>query len=180
MIMRFDKFTIKAQETIRKAQETAAQNNHQAIEPEHLLSAMLEEPEGIARAIISKMGASPEKVRGEIAAALANLPVVSGGSEQYLSRNGEKVLEVAVAEAASMKDDYVSTEHVLLALLTDGGRAGRVLHESGLTRDALLKALKGIRGSQRVTDPNPEEKYQALENTAGISPSWPGRGAWTR
>ncbi len=162
--MRFDKLTIKSQELVQSAQNLASGRQNQQIEPEHLLVAMLAEKEGVARAIFSKLGASAETVLREAAAALERLPRVSGSVEVYLSARTKAVLDGAFGEAAHMKDEYVSIEHILLALVEEkGGEAHRILRQNGISRDALLKVLMEIRGSQRITDPNPEEKYQALE-----------------
>lgn len=164
--MRFDKFTIKSQELIQIAQSLAAQRNNQQVEPEHLLAAMLGQAEGIAGAMLRKLGVSPAEVAQTTDAAVAKLPSVSGSGmgEVYVSPGTKTVLEQAFAEAANMKDEYVSIEHILLALCDKkGGQASRILAGNGITREAVLKALIEIRGTQRITDPNPEEKYQALE-----------------
>jgi ATP-dependent Clp protease ATP-binding subunit ClpB len=164
--MRFDKFTIKSQELIQNSQALASRYNHQQIEPEHLLAAMLQEPEGIAGAILRKLGVSPNEITGEVIAAVDKLPKVSGGGigEAYLSPRAKAVLEAAFAEATKMKDKYVSIEHIFLAIAEDKqGTAAGILSRAGVTRDSILKVLLEIRGSQRITDPNPEEKYQALE-----------------
>jgi ATP-dependent Clp protease ATP-binding subunit ClpB len=164
--MRFDKFTIKSQEMFQGAQALAGELGHQQIEPEHLLKVMLDQPEGITRSIIQKLGASPEEVLIEIKKALDKKPKLSGAGvgETYISPTTKKVLDGAFAEAAQMKDEYVSIEHILVAI-TDQKRteAARVLAGAGVTRDAVLKVLLEIRGTQRITDPNPEEKYQALQ-----------------
>ncbi|MBR9981362.1 MAG: AAA family ATPase, partial [Desulfatitalea sp.] len=162
--MRFDKFTIKSQELIQNAQGLAGRLNNQQIEPEHVLAAMLAEKEGVARAILRKIGLSPEAIAQETAASLNRLPKVSGGADVYFSSRTRTLLEKAFAEADTMKDEYVSIEHVLLAVVDEkGGEASRLLERYGVSRDLLLKVLMEIRGSQRITDPNPEEKYQALE-----------------
>ncbi len=163
--MRLDKFTIKSQELIQNAQSLAAQHHHQQIEPEHLLGAMLAEKEGVARAILRKLGVSPDGVAQEATLALDRLPKVSGAAaEAYLSPRSRAVLEAAFAEAAKMKDEYVSIEHLLLAVVDEkSGDTSRILNRYGITRESILKVLMEIRGSQRITDPNPEEKYQALE-----------------
>jgi len=164
--MRFDKFTIKSQELIQSAQSLAAQHNNQQIEPEHLLAAMLAKTEGIAGAMLRKLGVSPAEVAKEADATVAKLPGVSGAGmgEVYISPRTKTVLEQAFAEATNMKDEYVSIEHILLALCDKkAGEAARILAGKGISREAILKALIEIRGSQRITDPNPEEKYQALE-----------------
>ena len=165
-MMRFDKFTIKSQELIQNSQALASQYSHQQIEPEHLLAAMLGEPEGIAGAMLRKLGVSPDEISHAINSAVEKLPKVSGGGigEAYLSPRTKAVLEAAFAEATQMKDDYVSIEHILLAVAEEKkGAAAEILLRAGVTRDSILKGLLEIRGTQRITDPNPEEKYQALE-----------------
>jgi len=164
--MRFDKFTLKSQEMIQNAHNLAVQYNHQQIEPEHLLAAMLSESEGITRAMLQKLGASPGEVAQELIAALNKIPKVSGAGagEVRISHRTSQVLDAAFAEASKMKDQYVSIEHILMAISDDkDGNAGQVLNRHGVKRESILKGLKDIRGSQRVTDPNPEEKYQALD-----------------
>jgi ATP-dependent Clp protease ATP-binding subunit ClpB len=162
--MRFDKFTIKSQELIQNAQSLASRHGNQQIEPEHLLQAMLAEKEGVAASLLRKLGVSPDTVFREAAASIDRLPKVAGAGEVYASSRTRTLLEAAFSEASKMKDEYVSIEHLFLALADDKqGEAGKILKRSGITRDAILKALMEIRGSQRITDPNPEEKYQALD-----------------
>ena len=162
--MRYDKFTIKSQELIQNAQGLATRQKNPHLEPEHLLSAMLMENEGIAGAILQKMGVAPGQVAIEINRAVERLPKVSQSDQVYVSSQTQKVLDAAFAEAAKMKDQYVSIEHILLALCDEkNGETPRILHRHGINRDAILKVLIDIRGSQRITDPNPEEKYQALD-----------------
>ena len=162
--MRYDKFTIKSQELIQNAQDLASRQKNPQLEPEHLLSAMLTETEGIAGAILQKMGVAPGQVVSEITRAVERLPKVSQPDQVYVSSQTKKVLDAAFAEAAKMKDQYVSIEHILLALCDEkNGETPRILHRHGINRDAILKVLIDIRGSQRITDPNPEEKYQALD-----------------
>jgi len=164
--MRFDKFTIKSQELIQDAQSLASRQGHQQIEPEHLLAAMLKETDGIAGAMLRKLGVSPGEVNREVTGALKKLPSVSGGGmgDVYLSARSKAVLEAAFAEATKMKDEYVSIEHIFLAIADEkNGEAAAILSRSGVARDSILKVLLEIRGNQRITDPNPEEKYQALE-----------------
>jgi len=162
--MRFDKFTIKSQELIQNAQSMASRLNNQQIEPEHLLAAMLSEKEGVANAMLRKLGVSPQAIAQECAAALDRLPKITGSGDVYMSSGTKAVLEKAFAEAAKMKDEYVSIEHILLAVVDEkSGEARKILQRYGVTRDAILKVLMEIRGSQRITDPNPEEKYQALD-----------------
>jgi ATP-dependent Clp protease ATP-binding subunit ClpB len=164
--MRFDKFTIRSQELIQGAQALAGQLGHQQIDPEHLLEVMLEQPEGIARSILQKLGASPEGVLHEVTDVLQEKPRVSGAGmgEAYISPTTKKVLDGAFAEAVKMKDEYVSIEHIFVAI-TDEKKtdAARILASAGVTRETILKVLVDIRGTQRITDPNPEEKYQALQ-----------------
>ncbi len=162
--MKFDKFTLKSQELIQNAQSTASRQNNQYIEPEHLLSAMLEEPQGIAASILRKLGISPQSVSNQLTMAMDRLPKVTGVSEVYLSGRSNTILNAAFAEADKMKDQYVSIEHILLAISDEkAGDAIKILRRNGITREAILKVLMDIRGNQRITDPNPEEKYQALE-----------------
>ncbi|MEJ2727598.1 MAG: ATP-dependent chaperone ClpB [Deltaproteobacteria bacterium] len=164
--MRFDKFTIKSQELIQNAQRLAAQHNNQQIEPEHLLAAMLAETSGIAGAMLRKLGASPGEIARQVNAAIARLPSVSGAGtgEAYISPRSKAILEQAFAQATKMKDEYVSIEHIFLAIADEkAGEAAKILSRAGVTRDSILSVLKEIRGEQRITDPNPEDKYQALE-----------------
>jgi len=164
--MRFDKFTIKSQELIQNAQSLASQLNNQQIEPEHLLAAMLDENDGIAVAMLRKLGASPGEIAQSVKAAVERLPKISGSAtaEVYISTRTKAILEQAFSEATQMKDEYVSIEHIFLAISEEtAGEAAKILSRAGVTRDAILHGLQEIRGKQRITDPNPEDKYQALE-----------------
>ena len=162
--MRFDKFTIKSQELLSNAQSLASRRQHQQIEPEHFLSEMMADKEGVAVSMFQKLGVSPEHVAHEVDQSLARIAHVSGAGDVYLSARAKAVLEAAVAHAANMKDDYVSIEHVLLAIAQEkGGEAAGILKRHGVSTERLLKVLQDVRGSQRITDPNPEEKYQALD-----------------
>ncbi|MCF8068040.1 MAG: ATP-dependent chaperone ClpB [Desulfobacterales bacterium] len=164
--MRFEKFTIKSQELIQNAQSLASKHNQQQIEPVHLFSAMLEEPQGIARSMLHKLGISPEDVSNELSKAIGKQPSVSGGNLEgpYASQQTHRILEKAFTEATNMKDEYVSIEHILLAICEEKkGDIATILNRFHITRESILKALMDIRGNQRITDPNPEEKYQALE-----------------
>ncbi|MGD8257174.1 MAG: ATP-dependent chaperone ClpB [Desulfobacterales bacterium] len=164
--MRFDKFTVKSQELIQNSQALASRHNNQQIEPEHLLVAMLQEQDGIAGGMLRKLGVSPAEVAQAAAVAVDKLPKVSGTgtAEAYISPRSKNVLEAAFAEATKMKDEYVSIEHIFLAIVDEKtGEAAGIISSAGVTRDSILKALLEIRGSQRITDPNPEEKYQALD-----------------
>ncbi len=162
--MRFDKFTIKSQELIQTAQSLASSRNHQQIEPEHLLSAMLVDDQGIAGSILHKLGASPNGIAKEVEGLIDTFPKVSGASEVFISPRCQAVLDAAFNEASKMKDEYVSIDHILLAIIDEkGGEASPLLERHRITREAILKVLVEIRGSHRITDPNPEEKYQALD-----------------
>ncbi|HEV8308698.1 MAG TPA: ATP-dependent chaperone ClpB [Methylomirabilota bacterium] len=162
---RFDKFTLKAQEAVQTAQGLADRESHQQIEPEHLLVALLQQQDGIVPPLLAKLGARADAIRRDAEAELRRLPKVTGGQgERYVSPRLKAVLDTAWAEAERLKDDYCSTEHLLVALAGDkDGAAGRVLRQAGVTQDGVYRALLEVRGSQRVTDPSPEEKYQALE-----------------
>jgi ATP-dependent Clp protease ATP-binding subunit ClpB len=164
--MRFDKFTIKSQELLKNSQTLATTAGNQQIEPEHLLSAMLSESESITRSMLRKLGASPNAIAQELALVIEKFPKVAGSGlgEAHISRRTQSVLDAAFAESSKMKDEYVSTEHIFLAISDEKkGKASAILAHYGIHREIILKALIDIRGSQRVTDPNPEEKYQALD-----------------
>ena len=164
--MRFDKFTLKAQEVIQNSQEIASRKGQQQIEPEHLLYALIEQREGIIPPLLGKIGVKEDAILHEVNKALDELPAVSGAGygEVYISPRSKGVLDQALKEAAQMRDEYVSVEHILLAIIEDReGKAAKILASHGLARDTILKALIDIRGGQRVTDANPEDKYQAIE-----------------
>jgi ATP-dependent Clp protease ATP-binding subunit ClpB len=164
--MQFDKFTIKSQEAIQEAQGLAQSKGHQQMEPEHLLTVLLSQPEGVATAVLKKMGIETKAILSEMDTALGRLPQVSGsgGGQVYISGALNQVLERSSAIAGEMKDEYVSQEHIILAILDfPQSTAAKALISRGVTKDAFLKALVSIRGSQRITDPNPEDKFQALE-----------------
>ncbi|MEO8745423.1 MAG: ATP-dependent chaperone ClpB [Candidatus Dormiibacterota bacterium] len=156
--MRTDKFTEKAQEALQNAAELARESGQQAVEPEHLLLALVREDEGVARTLLERAGASVQALEPALASAVARFPKVSGGGQPYLSPALNKILEQAEKEADRLKDEYLSTEHMLLALADH-----KTLKDADVTHDAMLQALRQIRGNQRVTDPNPESKYEALE-----------------
>ncbi|GAB6097979.1 ATP-dependent chaperone ClpB [Desulfatiferula olefinivorans] len=163
--MRFDKFTIKSQELIERAHAAAVSRENQQIESEHVLWAMLDDKEGIASSMLRKLGVAPDQVREEVARLMDRLPKVSGGDgNAYLSAALKKVLDKAFSEAEKMKDQYVSIEHILLSILDERKKEiAALMDRFGITRDTVLKVLLDIRGNQRVTDQNPEEKYQALD-----------------
>ncbi|MCD6352869.1 MAG: ATP-dependent chaperone ClpB [Proteobacteria bacterium] len=163
--MKLDKFTIKAQEAIVDAHTIAKNNDHQQVEPEHLLLALLEQPEGLTGPLLKKLGADPNIINGQLREAVKKIPKVYGATsgQPYISPRTEKILNEALNEAARLKDEYVSAELILIAIAVEKeGEASRILKGAGVSRDRILKTLLEIRGSQRVTDQNPEEKYQAL------------------
>jgi len=163
-MIRWDKFTIKAQEAIQEAQEIAEKKNHQEITPEHLLLALLIEERGIVSSILKNLGVDRGQIINQVEEHVDRLPKVFGGGQLYISPGLKRVLDLAQEEASNLKDEYISTEHLLLSLCEDEtSSAGRILQQQGINKDNLLKALASIRGTQRVTDQNPEDKYQALE-----------------
>ncbi|MEK6661602.1 MAG: ATP-dependent chaperone ClpB, partial [candidate division NC10 bacterium] len=167
--MRFDKFTFKAQESIQQAQKLAEEHQHQTIDVEHLLLALVEQAEGVVQPVLRKMGTNPAQVAQRLKEELRRLPQVSGVPQgpAYITPSLEKIVNAALSEAERLKDEYVSTEHLLLAIAEErGGAVGRLLRELGVTKDGIYAALQEIRGGQRVTDQAPEEKYQALERYA--------------
>ncbi|MBU0986137.1 MAG: ATP-dependent chaperone ClpB [Proteobacteria bacterium] len=162
--MRFDKLTVKSQELIQNAHSLASELHNQQIEPEHLLKSMLTEAEGVAGAILRKLGISPNSVAQELLIALDRAPKITGTGDIYLSHRSKALLDAAFKEATQMKDQYVSIEHIFLAIADEkGAEAGKILNRKGVSRESILKVLMDIRGTQRITDPHPEEKYQALD-----------------
>ena len=163
--MRFDRFTLKAQEAVQASQEIADRHNHQSIDPEHLLVALLDQEDGIAPSILQKLGVDPGSIRQQAEAEIGRLLKQYGTATQsYISPSLKKVFDNAWDEAQRLRDEYLSAEHLLLAVseIKDSA-AGTILREAGATKDNLFKALADVRGSQRVTDQNPEDKYQALK-----------------
>ena len=162
--MRLDKLTIKSQEALQHAHTLAEKRNHQAIDAEHLLFALMGQKEGVVLSLLQKLGVPLGSVTERLQKALDRLPQVTGATAQaFITPRLKKIIEAAEEEAETLKDEYVSTEHLLLSMVQDSGEAGKILREFGASRDKILNALVGIRGGQRITDPNPEEKYQALE-----------------
>ncbi len=164
--MRLDKLTLKAQETLQSSQQLAERLNHQQIDPEHMVRCILDQAEGVIPPILGKIGADQKRLVKEFDAVLDKIPRVSGAGygQAYISPRLKAVLDKAFEEAESMKDEYVSLEHILLAVSDESkGDAARILAASGVTRDAILTVLVDIRGGQRITDQNPEDKYQAIE-----------------
>jgi ATP-dependent Clp protease ATP-binding subunit ClpB len=167
MAIRWDKFTVKAQESVQRASELASEHGNPELMPVHLLAALMEDKEGIVPPILEKIGIGPQAVLSDLYRELEKLPKVSGEAAQpTMSNAANKLLDQAFKEASNFKDEYVSTEHLLLAATHVKDPAQQILKSHGATYDAILKALTVVRGSQKVTDQNPEAKYQALERYA--------------
>ena len=161
--MRLDQFTVMSQEAFQAAQTKAEEMGHQEVHPEHLLWSFLVQEENIVAAVLTKIGTNRAKMREDLEQALERFPKVHGG-EVYLSSSLRQTMNEARKEADKLKDEYISTEHLFLAMLKDGSsEAARILANNGVTEDAALQALRAIRGTQRITDPQPESKYQVLQ-----------------
>ena len=163
MIMRLDKLTIKAQDAVQDAQHIADEYRQQQIEPEHLLLALLQQEGGIVAPILQRLGANPVSLAASLKAELEKLPKVSGAAGTNLGPRLQRVFETANQEAERLRDEYISTEHLLIGIAAETGPASSLLASVGATRDAIYQAMVDVRGTQRVTDQNPEDKYQALE-----------------
>ena len=162
--MQFDKFTIKSQEALQEAQSLCTARGHQSLDAVHLLVALISQAEGSTVPVLQKLGVSIDALGGALESALSQRPKVTGGAQPQMSAGLNRILEAAFEEARTMKDEYVSTEHLLLAMAKDeSDEAGRILRAEGANYEGLLQALTAIRGSSRITDPDPESKYQALE-----------------
>jgi ATP-dependent Clp protease ATP-binding subunit ClpB len=167
MAIKWDKLTVKSQEAVQTASGFAAENGNPEVLPLHLMAALLEDREGVVIPVLEKVGVPVEQLLSGVNSAIAKLPKVQGGGQPGMSAALQKVLEQGFKEAEGFKDDYVSTEHLLLALSRAKGDAVQTaLAALGATHEAILKALSAVRGSQRVTDQNPEGKFQALEKYA--------------
>ncbi|MFN9741183.1 MAG: ATP-dependent Clp protease ATP-binding subunit, partial [Acidobacteriota bacterium] len=161
--MRLDKFTVRAQEAIEAAVALAEGQSQQNVETEHLLAALIEQTEGVARPMFGKVGANVDQILAEVRGAIGKLPQVSGVSQRYYSPRLSDAFQRAQKEADRLKDEYVSSEHLLLAIVDEKpGEAGRILRQHGIDRAALLKVIEGMRAGARVTSQNAEESYQAL------------------
>ena len=166
-MLRYDKLTVKAQEALQEAQDIAAKAGQQQIEPLHLLAALVGQHDGVVPPLLNRLGVRPESLEAEITAQLARLPKVSGVSQQHLGNASNEALEAAFEEAEKFKDEYVSAEHILLAIAAKSkDPAGQLLARHGASREALLQALAAVRGSHRVTSPTPESTFRALEQYA--------------
>jgi ATP-dependent Clp protease ATP-binding subunit ClpB len=164
--MRLDKFTLRAQEAIQSAIELAERNQNQQVEPEHLLAAMLEQPEGTVRPILGKLGVNVQVVLNDIQAAVARFPRVQGG-QQYFSSRLSQLFTAAQKQAESMQDEFISTEHLLVAIADEkDGDSGKILRQHGVKHDDLMKVIQQMRGGSRITDQNAEQNYQALSKYA--------------
>ena len=167
MATRFEKFTVKAQEALKATQEIGGRFGNQQLEPVHLLLALAEQTDGTVPAILSRLGVAPGALSAGTEKEIEKLPKVGGAAEVYLSPELKEVFDRSFSEAEPFHDEFVSTEHLLLALTqAKNNAAGRMLANLGVTHDAILKALVSVRGTQRVTDQNPEAKYRALERYA--------------
>jgi ATP-dependent Clp protease ATP-binding subunit ClpB len=165
MAFNFNKLTVKAQEIVQNAIEIAQNYNNQILEPEHLLASIIQEQGGIAESILQKTGGNINLIKVKVNELLERLPKVSGAGigNQQMSNNMARLLDIASEEAKKLKDEFVSTEHLLLALSAEEGKAGQLLRDNGVSHSAMLTAMKDVRGSQRVTSQHQEETYQALK-----------------
>ncbi len=165
MQFNLNKLTIKAQESFQNAIEIAQNYNNQIIEPEHILAALVQESGSIADSILKKTGANVDAIKIKVNELLESLPKVSGAGvgNQQMSQNSAKLLDKATEEARNLKDEYISTEHLLLALVEEKGKTGQILKDNGITKKNILSALKDVRGKQKVTSQNPEDTYQSLK-----------------
>src|SRR6185295_14797147 len=163
--MNINKYTEKAREAVAAAIEVARQHNNPQLEPEHLLLALVEQREGVIPELLRKMGVDPAQIARAARDQIGKLPSAYGGAEPTLSPRLNKLTTAAEDEASRMKDEYVSTEHLFLVIADEGGRspAAQLLKQNNVTRNTILQALTSVRGSQRVTNENPEGTYQALE-----------------
>lgn len=166
--MNLNKFTLKAQEAVQAALELAQNENHQAVEPVHVLKALLSDSDNVVITIINKLGAPTGKLKEAIDKEIKTLPVVKGASVsgQYLSNDLKEVFDIAQKQATEMGDEYISSEHLLLGITLSKNEAGRILKEQGVTKSQILQVLKDVRGSQKVDDPNAESRYNALKKYA--------------
>ncbi|MEK7765850.1 MAG: Clp protease N-terminal domain-containing protein, partial [bacterium] len=162
--MRWDRLTLKVQEAMQAASDLADSLNHQAIEPEHVLIALLDDKDGLIRQVVTKAGAEAEALREDARRVAARFPIVSGVPGHTMSPRLNRVMQVAWEEAQHLKDEYLSVEHVLLAFADSAaGELAAAFKRAGVTKEKLWQALTEVRGGQRVTDQAPEDKYQALE-----------------
>ncbi len=175
--MNIDRFTEKAQEAIFNAQKLAVDKNHSQIEPEHLLYSLTTQSEGVVPQIMNKLEINPSLVVSELDRELEKFPRTYGATSIQISPRLSQILEAAEKEASSFKDEYISTEHLLISIADrDSGAAGKILNRFNITKNRIYQILTSIRGSQRITDPNPEGKYQALEKYGRDLTEMAGKG----
>ena len=162
--MNINKYTEKSREAILAAQQLADREGHPEITPEHLLLTLLEQREGIVPSIVTKMNADPATLATAVRGEIARAPRAHGGAQAGLSPRLRVVADAAEQEAERLKDEYVSTEHLFVAIASEGGKSpsAKILQQRGLTRDSILQAMAAVRGSQRVTNQNPEATYESL------------------
>ncbi len=166
-MLRFDKLTLKAQQALQDAQEVAASRQHQQIEPAHILAVLLAQQDGVVAPVLAKLGVRAEILHSDLEQAFGRLPRVTGLTQQQLSRTSSEMLKSAFDEGERFRDEYVSTEHLLLAITAlEQDPSAQILRRHGASYDAVLQALTAIRGSQRVTSQNPEATYRAIEQYA--------------
>src|ERR1043166_7352660 len=164
--MRLDKFTLRGQEAIQSAIELAERNQNQQVEPEHVLCAMFDQAEGIVRPLLGKLGANVAVIKNDCEAAVGRFPRVQGG-QQYFSPRLSQIFTAAQKRAEKMQDEFISTEHLLLAIAEEKeGAAGKLLRQHGVNNEDLQKAIEQTRGGTRITDQNAESNYQALSKYA--------------
>lgn len=165
MAINFNKFTIKAQEAMQAATEIASSYGNQQIEPEHLLAAIVQNNEGVAVSLIQKVGVDPNTLRIKISGLIDKLPKISSSAStnQFMSQNLSRVLEESFKIASQLKDEYVSIEHIIMALADSNTDTGKLLKEQGITKEQIFQALKDVRGTLRVTGQDPEDTYQSLK-----------------
>jgi ATP-dependent Clp protease ATP-binding subunit ClpB len=161
--MQADRFTIKSQEALRSAIDLAATARHSQVQPEHLLAVLLDQGDSVVPGVLRKLGVAVEGLRGQVRAALDALPTLGSAAEPTTAPELIQVLRASEHEMRELKDEYVSTEHLLLSLAGHNSKAGEALRAAGASKDALLQAIAEVRGSHRVTDQSPEEKINALE-----------------
>ncbi len=176
--MNLQNFTVKAQEAVQKALQIATSNNHQGLEPPHLMKAFLADPNSIVVTILQKLEVSLPYIEAKADEAMGKLPVVTGASVSghYVGQEAKKVFDRALAEAELLQDEYVSSEHLLIGLAASKGAVGQALQDQRVTKDAVLAVLKDVRGGQRVTDKHAEDRYQALERFTRNLNDLAGRG----
>ena len=160
--MRLDKFTLKAQEAIESAVASAEKQNHQQVEPEHILAAMIEQSEGVTRPMLGRVGVNLQAILSDLDAAIKKFPQVSGTGQRYYGSRATDAFNKAQKEADRFKDDYISTDSLLLAIAEDKQEAGRILRSHGVERKGLMRVIEEMRAGARVTTQNAEETFQAL------------------